>query len=172
MSLDAIILNARRQALFSPGESTEKLGYNIDNIKRILPHRAPMLLIDHIDLIDREQRGLLARRLIDADDPVFSGHFPGEPVYPGVLLLEAMSQAAVSLQILLYADLQMATKMPSVRLLRVYDSLFQLEVLPGDEITLLAKQIEKRSYTALYSAQAMRDGKVCALTMVELYLTD
>ena len=172
MSLEDVMRTARKQALFSTSAMTMNQGFNRTEIQRMLPHRDPTLLIDRVDAFDSEDATLMARRTIDSQDPIFEGHFPGEPIYPGVLLIEAMSQAAVCLRALLDSKGKLPSAAPNVRLLRVYDTLFQAEVLPGDEIMLLVRQIERRSYTAVYAAQVMVGQKICALTMTELYLVE
>ena len=61
-------------------------------IEAILPHRAPFLMIDHVELVDGDR--IVARKTVAADEPFFQGHFPGHPIMPGVLQLEAMAQVA------------------------------------------------------------------------------
>ncbi len=67
------------------------MGMNIREIEALLPHRYPFLLIDHVDEIDDDK--IVARKLVSRNEPHFEGHFPGHPVMPGVLIVEAMAQA-------------------------------------------------------------------------------
>jgi 3-hydroxymyristoyl/3-hydroxydecanoyl-(acyl carrier protein) dehydratase len=64
-------------------------------IEAILPHRAPFLMIDHVELVDGDR--IVARKTVAADEPFFQGHFPGHPIMPGVLIVEAMAQAGAVL---------------------------------------------------------------------------
>ena len=67
--------------------------FGIPDIQRLLPHRYPMLLIDRVDELDEEARRIVAVKNVSFNEPVLQGHFPGQPIMPGVLLLEAMAQA-------------------------------------------------------------------------------
>ena len=64
-------------------------------IEAILPHRAPFLMIDHVELLDGDR--IVARKTVAADEPFFRGHFPGHPIMPGVLIIEALAQAGAVL---------------------------------------------------------------------------
>ncbi len=68
---------------------------NIREIEAVLPHRYPFLMIDHVDELDEDH--ILARKLVSRNEPHFEGHFPGHPVMPGVLIVEALAQAGALL---------------------------------------------------------------------------
>ena len=87
MTYEAVIKRARRKPLFVPGETTVECAIDREQIMRLLPHRDPLLLVDRISALDLQAQTLRAHRRIDPDDPVFVGHFPGAPVYPGALLV-------------------------------------------------------------------------------------
>src|SRR6476659_6903839 len=70
-----------------------KIAYDIHDILKILPHRYPLLLIDRVLELERRQR-VVAIKNVTMNEPFFVGHFPGLPVMPGVLILEALAQAA------------------------------------------------------------------------------
>jgi 3-hydroxyacyl-[acyl-carrier-protein] dehydratase len=64
---------------------------DIREIEAVLPHRYPFLLVDHVDALDEDR--IVARKLVSRNEPHFQGHFPGHPVMPGVLIVEALAQA-------------------------------------------------------------------------------
>ncbi|MEX1365152.1 MAG: 3-hydroxyacyl-ACP dehydratase FabZ [Nannocystaceae bacterium] len=70
---------------------------DIVKVQEILPHRYPLLLVDGVDAVDTEAGTLDAYRCVSISDPILQGHFPGNPVVPGVLLIESMAQSAVIL---------------------------------------------------------------------------
>src|SRR5215831_1537572 len=88
------ILACSPQPIWQTAATTFPVKYGRAVIERILPHRQPMLLLDAITHIDLQQVALRAQRWIDPQDPIFHGHLPGRPIYPAVLLLEAVIQAA------------------------------------------------------------------------------
>ena len=90
---DKFLRQAARQALWLPAAATQTVNLGRPEIERLIPHRAPFLLVDAITAVDYEQQALAGVRRINPDDPVFAGHFPGNPILPGVVLLDAMLQA-------------------------------------------------------------------------------
>ncbi len=78
--------------------STLCLGSGV--VRRLLPHRPPLLLVDRIDGLEREPRRLRASRCISANEPILAGHFPALAIYPGALILEGLAQAAALLRVI------------------------------------------------------------------------
>ncbi|MCA9669232.1 MAG: beta-hydroxyacyl-ACP dehydratase [Myxococcales bacterium] len=175
MTYEAVIKRARRKPLFVPGETTVECAIDREQIMRLLPHRDPLLLVDRISALDLQAQTLRAHRRIDPDDPVFVGHFPGAPVYPGALLVEAMGQATVCLHQLLElgrAEVRDDDKPLALRLLRVHHALFQAEALPGDDLELLGQRLESDSYAVVCAAQVRKGQTICANAVMEVFLAD
>ena len=125
----------------------------IEEIKAIIPHRYPMLLIDRVEELEAGKR-IVAKKNVTANEPFFQGHFPMEPVMPGVLIVEAMAQAgAVSL--LSLADFQGKTAyfgaLDKVK--------FRKKVVPGDSLRLEVEIQKIKGSAGVGKGIAYVDGK-------------
>src|SRR5579871_2273362 len=112
--------------------STEKTTLDINEIQRILPHRYPFLLIDRVVDLTRKQR-IVALKNVSANEPYFAGHFPGHPIMPGVLQVEAMAQAGAVLALNILAD---PGEKPLVFFMGIDKVKFRKPVGPGDQLRL------------------------------------
>ena len=147
------------------------LDYDRAAIKRIIPHREPFLLVDRLTGLDLEQEMISGERHIDPQDPVFTGHFPDFPLYPGCLEQEMIGQLGLCLHYFLSAETdrigETAAPVP-VRATRVLGAYYLEPILPGARVTLLAKKIEFDGFLARMLGQAIVDEKVACVTVVEV----
>jgi len=111
---------------------------DIGEIERVLPHRYPFLLVDRVTLIDDDR--IIAVKNVTRNEPHFNGHFPGHPVMPGVLIIEALAQAGA-----LYAA--RLTKFDPERqviyFMTIDKAKFRQPVVPGDQLTLEVTPLRK-----------------------------
>ena len=141
-------------------ETTAKtlMSADIARIMKLLPHRYPFLLIDKMIDMDGEESGTAIKN-VTINEPFFQGHFPGKPVMPGVLLVEAMAQAAGALVLNHLGD-EHAGKL--VFFMSIDKARFRKPVLPGDVVHFHVKLSNKRAPVWKYWAEAHVDGKKVA----------
>jgi 3-hydroxyacyl-[acyl-carrier-protein] dehydratase len=131
---------------------------DVKEISKILPHRYPMLLVDRVlELVPEKQ--LVAYKNVTANEEFFLGHFPGQPVMPGVLILEALAQACA---ILAYRSTQLDPEVWKVFLMSIDGAKFRRPVVPGDRLTLTADVIRHKGLIWKQKGTATVDGQVAA----------
>ena len=129
-------------------------------IMDIIPHRQPFLLIDTIEELEPGVRAV-AKKCVSYNDPYFAGHFPGEPVMPGVLIVEALAQAgAVALLS------QPEFKGKTAYFGAIQSAKFKKKVVPGDVLILETEIVKRKGPVGVGSAKAYVDGKL--VTQAEL----
>ncbi|HRI06420.1 MAG TPA: 3-hydroxyacyl-ACP dehydratase FabZ [Nannocystaceae bacterium] len=124
-------------------------------IQAILPHRYPFLLIDRVLEVVANER-VLARKLVSMSDPILQGHFPGFPVMPGVLQVEAMAQAAV---VLAHVSGHFDPAIHNCLFVGIQEAKFRAPVVPGDvlDIEVVAQRLGR---LGKFSGEIRCDGKV------------
>lgn len=151
-----------------PSEKTELSSFDIDRILALLPHRYPFLMIDKIVQVDGDESAVGIKN-ISFNEPMFQGHFPGNPVFPGVLIIEGMAQTAGAIAIA--AD--QAGGPHVVYMVTVDKCKFRKPARPGDVIEYHIKKIRRRNAMGWYEARAMvgstliAEAEVGAMVMVE-----
>jgi len=133
-----------------------KAALSIDQVRELLPHRYPMLLVDRV--VQLSDDSIVAEKLVSANEPFFQGHFPQRPIMPGVLIIEALAQAGGV--IVRASDAEARGR--GVALAGVNRCRFRRPVTPGDVLTLHVKLTRRRGSLLVFDGMARVDGELAA----------
>jgi beta-hydroxyacyl-ACP dehydratase FabZ len=140
---------------------------NIVEIMKLLPHRYPMLLIDRVLEIEPGKR-IVGLKNVSANEQFFQGHFPGAPVMPGVLIVEAMAQCAAVLFLRELPDREKKLFLFG----GVDKARFRKPVVPGDQLILECEMLQRRASTVRMKGTARVDGAIVAEAEMLSVMTD
>jgi UDP-3-O-[3-hydroxymyristoyl] N-acetylglucosamine deacetylase/3-hydroxyacyl-[acyl-carrier-protein] dehydratase len=166
---NARLVQKIRDVATGPGTSRirrETSLLDVREIEKILPHRYPMLLIDRVIEMDGYKRAVGIKN-VTYNEPFFQGHFPGQPIMPGVLQLEAMAQLAGALL------MRRGDNQSSVAVLLALDGVrLRKNVVPGDQLRIEVETLRLKARTAEIKAQATVDGQIACEAQMRFMLLD
>ena len=137
---------------------TDKKSLDIDAILARLPHRYPFLMVDHVlDVVPG--KSIVAVKNVSATEAHFQGHFPGHPVMPGVLILEALAQAG---GVLAWESVSDEERIWILYLVGIEEARFKQIVRPGNQLMLHVELLKRRRSLWRFAARAEVGGKVVA----------
>jgi 3-hydroxyacyl-[acyl-carrier-protein] dehydratase len=142
-------------------ENNDKAAVGPLDVRRVmaaLPHRYPMLLVDRVETIVPDQ-SITAIKAVSMNEGFFQGHFPGRPIMPGVLIVEALAQAA---GVLAVESLGLANSGKLVYFMAIEGAKFRNPVEPGCLLQLDVEFVQKRASVCKFAGKASVDGKVVA----------
>lgn len=129
---------------------------NTSQIMEIIPHRQPFLLLDTVEELEPGRRARV-RKCVTYNEPFFAGHFPNEPVMPGVLIVEAMAQAG-AVAMLSQPD----KKGKTAYFAGIQSAKFKRKVVPGDILELEVEIVKVKGMIGIGKGTATVDGKIAA----------
>ena len=146
--------------------------YDVVEIQKILPHRYPFLLVDRItELTPKES--IVGYKNVSISEPVFQGHFPGHPIYPGVMIIEGMAQAG---GVLAFKSMDNATQEEIenkvVYFMSIDKAKFRSPVKPGDRLEYRLNVIKNKGAIWMLDAKAYVDDKLVAEAELKAMIVD
>ncbi|HZT72608.1 MAG TPA: 3-hydroxyacyl-ACP dehydratase FabZ [Terriglobales bacterium] len=149
----------------APPRAAHALPLDINAIERLLPHRYPFLLVDRV-ATHQPRRRITAIKNVTANEPFFAGHFPGHPIMPGVLVLEALAQAGALMIMLEVED-------PARHLIfftGIDQARFRRPVVPGDQLRLEVEVLAWRSSHGRMSGRAYVEDRLAAEAVLSCHV--
>ena len=139
---------------------------SLEEIKKILPHRYPFLLVDRV-LEVKKGKYCKALKNISGNEEVFQGHFPSQAVLPGVMIIEALAQTA---GIVIHSGKDDASSSEIVFFAGIDKAKFRIPVVPGDQLVLETRLINQRRNFWVFEGKASVDNKLAAQAEIKLML--
>ena len=144
---------------------------NITEIQEILPHRYPLLLVDRITDMEKGKK-ISGYKNVSISEPAFQGHFPGHPIYPGVMILEGMAQAGGILALKSNDLTAEELKNKVIYFMSIDKAKFRAPVTPGDKLDYEIEIIKLRGTLIVLSGKAYVDGKLVAEAELKAMVVD
>jgi 3-hydroxyacyl-[acyl-carrier-protein] dehydratase len=142
----------------TPTEEIVQTNIDIEEILRCIPHRPPFLLVDRAEDY-RPHRSIVGIKSVSINEPYFVGHFPGRPVMPGVLIIEALAQTG---GVLMSKSLQVDVENKGIMFISVDNCRFRHPVRPGDVLRMPVEVLRARGDVFKFRGQGMVGDKVAA----------
>ncbi len=145
---------------------------DVTEIQKILPHRYPFLLVDRVTAM-QQGNSIIAYKNISISEPVFQGHFPDHPIYPGVMILEGMAQAGGILSFLSMGELtQEEIDSKVVYFMSIDKAKFRTPVKPGDKLEYRISVIKQKGAIWVLKGEAYVDDKLVAEAELKAMIVD
>ena len=175
LSPDELLRQYRKKPLFDPDSLPVQLVCTDAQIKAIIPQRPPLLFVDGLTGLDINAGLIAGYRQMNPADPVFSGHFPDYPVYPGTFTVEMIGQLGLCLYYFVNnqrIDIGLDARPIRLRATKLPGALFLEPILPGDTVILLAKRLVFDGFYGSIIGQALVRGKVAVVAMGEVMILE
>lgn len=134
------------------------LPISVERIMEMIPHRYPFLMIDRVIEMELGEQAVAVKN-VTINEPFFVGHFPGKPVMPGVLIVEAMAQTSA---VLVVETLGKEAEGKLVYFMSIEEAKFRKPVVPGDSLRIRVKKLQSRKNVWKFECEATVDGGLAA----------
>ena len=152
----------------SDAEAADLGPLDVQRVMAALPHRYPMLLVDRVEALV-PHKSIRAVKAVTINEGFFAGHFPGRPIMPGVLIVEALAQAA---GVLAVESLELSGSGKLVYFMAIENAKFRAPVEPGVLLHLEVDFVQARSRVCKFAGRALVDGKLVAETSFTAMIAD
>jgi len=144
---------------------------DVVEIQEILPHRYPFLLVDRVNTLDKGEK-IIAFKNVSISEPVFQGHFPGHPIYPGVMILEGLAQAGglLAFQSMDLTKEEAAEKV--VYFMSIDKAKFRKPVRPGDRLEYRVSVIKRKGAIWMFDGKAYVDDQLVSEAELKAMVVD
>jgi len=150
------------------GDAAVSTALDVRRVMAALPHRYPMLLVDRVERLEKDV-SITAIKAVTMNENFFQGHFPGRPIMPGVLIVEALAQAA---GVLAVESLDLAGSGKLVYFMAIEGAKFRTPVEPGCLLQLDVEFVQKRSSVCKFAGKASVGGKLAAEAQFTAMIAD
>ena len=141
---------------------------DVEQLMKMLPHRYPMLMIDRLEVIALDQSAVGIKN-VSINEPHFQGHFPGKPVMPGVMIVEAMAQTAAALVVYSMGG---TAEGRLVYFMSIESVRFRKPVVPGDRLRVSVERIQRRGNVWKFRGEGKVDDLLCAEAVFTAMIVD
>ncbi len=144
---------------------------DVVEIQEILPHRYPFLLVDRVNTLDKGEN-IVAFKNVSISEPVFQGHFPGHPIYPGVMILEGLAQAG---GLLAFQSMELSkeeVKEKVVYFMSIDKAKFRKPVRPGDRLEYRVSVIKRKGSIWMLDGKAYVDDQLVSEAELKAMVVD
>jgi len=145
--------------------------FNVVEIQKILPHRYPFLLVDRITKLDKGEY-IEGYKNVSISEPIFQGHFPDHPIYPGVMIIEGMAQAGGVLAFKSVDETSSDIQNKVVYFMSIDKAKFRIPVTPGDKLVYKLRVLKQRGNIWSLKAEAFVDENLVAEAELKAMIVD
>lgn len=172
MDYDQILRKKRKKFIAEPESLPVRFSYGKSDIEKIVPHRDPFLLVDQLTGFDPEQKIISGSTYIDPQWPLFKGHFPEFPVYPGCLEVEMTGQLGLCMNYFVtnnVIEISGSPEISPIRATRIVGAYYLQPVLPGTTVQIVAQLLEHDGYFGKIIGQIItEEGLVACVSISEV----